>query len=117
MLDTMTWEQWKGALGPKVQDTKNLDDLFAGPDVDLFIVLSSVTSVVGNMGQSNYTAGGTQSEAAVVEALRERLADSLALVPLGIETGVPLSTYGVDSLVAVELRNWLGTNLLKSDQA
>lgn len=54
------------------------------------------------------------SEAAyevLVDALRMRLADTFVLAPSDIEPGVPLTTYRLDSLVAVELCNWLGANV------
>jgi acyl carrier protein len=43
---------------------------------------------------------------AVKEALARKLATTLSVPPSDIEMGRPLSDYGVDSLVAVELRNW-----------
>lgn len=44
----------------------------------------------------------------VVHALAKRLARSLSTSPNDIDVGRPLFDYGVDSLVAVELRNWVG---------
>lgn len=45
-------------LGPKVETTLNLDEAFQDPDspLDFFIMLSSLASVIGNAGQSNYNA-------------------------------------------------------------
>lgn len=44
--------------------------------------------------------------AAVNEALLRKLASALALSREDLDPDTPLHTYGVDSLVAVELRNW-----------
>ncbi|KAI9148331.1 Highly reducing polyketide synthase azaB [Paramyrothecium foliicola] len=44
--------------------------------------------------------------AAVNEALLRKLASTLALTREELDPDTPLHTYGVDSLVAVELRNW-----------
>ncbi|KAH7305246.1 hypothetical protein B0I35DRAFT_362380 [Stachybotrys elegans] len=41
------------------------------------------------------------------EAIRRRLADVMNLDPENIELSRPVHAYGVDSLVAVELRNWI----------
>lgn len=42
----------------------------------------------------------------VRRALADKLARAMLMAPGDIEPGKPLSAYGVDSLVAVELRNW-----------
>lgn len=47
--------------------------------------------------------------AVVVEALRHKLARALALALDDMNVDDPLADYGVDSLVAVELRNWVRT--------
>ena len=45
---------------------------------------------------------------AVTEALREKLARALGIGAEDVETsGRPVAEYGVDSLMAVELRNWM----------
>lgn len=44
----------------------------------------------------------------VLEALSKRLARTLSIKPEDIDTRQALHAYGVDSLIAVELRNWLG---------
>ncbi|ORX94601.1 hypothetical protein BCR34DRAFT_608222 [Clohesyomyces aquaticus] len=44
----------------------------------------------------------------VVQALAKKLARSLSKDPDDLDIGKPLFEYGVDSLVAVELRNWIG---------
>ncbi|KAL7951497.1 short chain dehydrogenase domain-containing protein [Trichoderma barbatum] len=55
------------------------------------------------------TSAQTMQEAAsaIAEAIASKLADIFRMDVSEIDTGLPLSQYGVDSLVAVELRNWL----------
>jgi amino acid adenylation domain-containing protein len=54
---SMTAEDFKVVLQPKVQGSQNLDDLFhADRSLDFFVFFASGTSVVGNAGQSNYSA-------------------------------------------------------------
>ncbi|KAF2999633.1 t1pks [Neopestalotiopsis sp. 37M] len=50
----------------------------------------------------------------MVEGLTLRLADMFVLSPSDIQQNQPLSALGVDSLVAVELRNWLSANVTPS---
>ncbi|KAG8669365.1 hypothetical protein FPOAC1_008759 [Fusarium poae] len=53
----MTVDEWKIPLQPKIFGTINLDKYFASPDLDFFVALSSIVSVIGKSGQSNYAAG------------------------------------------------------------
>ncbi|KAL6895004.1 polyketide synthase [Trichoderma evansii] len=48
----------------------------------------------------------------LVEALKERLADVFAMSASEVDAEMPLTAYGVDSLVAGELRNWLVLNVV-----
>ena len=63
-------------------------------------------------GTTNYaellSAAGSIDEAAqiVIKGLTERLAKALRVPAETIDTKKPLHQYGVDSLLAVELRNW-----------
>ncbi len=45
------------------------------------------------------------------EALRSKLTRMLGVESGSIDVGRPLHTYGVDSLVAIELRNWFGKTM------
>lgn len=49
----------------------------------------------------------TESLRCVAEALAARLAVIFNIAVEAVDLGVPMSAHGVDSLVAVELRNWL----------
>jgi aryl carrier-like protein len=53
----MTVDEWKQPLQPKIVGTINLDKYFANSDLAFFVALSSIVSVIGKSGQSNYAAG------------------------------------------------------------
>lgn len=53
LLEDMTLEQWCKVTAPKIQGTWNLHKLLAD-DMDFFIMLSSVVSMVGTVGAGNY---------------------------------------------------------------
>jgi hypothetical protein len=57
----MTFEQWQAALHPKHAATWNLHNQL--PNLDFFIMLSSVAGVAGNIGQANYAAGSAFQDA------------------------------------------------------
>lgn len=56
----MSGEDYRAAVRPKVQATRNLHELLP-KDLDFFVCLSSIGGVVGSRGQSNYNAGRTTS--------------------------------------------------------
>jgi acyl carrier protein len=57
----MTLTQWEQTSRSKVESSWNLHTLL--PTLDFFILLSSVSGVIGNLGQSNYAAGCTFQDA------------------------------------------------------
>lgn len=48
----------------------------------------------------------------ICDAMVEKLAKLMMVPSADIDPGKPLSTYGVDSLVAVEVRNWMAKEML-----
>ncbi|KAI1811935.1 ketoacyl-synt-domain-containing protein [Poronia punctata] len=58
----MSHSQWTTAFEPKVRGTWNLH-VAVPPDVDFFVMLSSVVAVIGNVSQANYAAGNTYMDA------------------------------------------------------
>ncbi|KAI0594688.1 polyketide synthase PksD [Biscogniauxia sp. FL1348] len=55
-FDNLTYTQWEQTVRSKVQTSWNLHTLLPA-DLDFFILLSSISGVIGNPGQSNYAAG------------------------------------------------------------
>ncbi len=56
MISDQTWESFSSVLEAKVQGTVNLHNTFKSEPLEFFIMLSSITSITGNIGQSNYAA-------------------------------------------------------------
>ncbi|KAM3534572.1 hypothetical protein MY4038_002122 [Beauveria bassiana] len=50
----LSFEQMMRALGPKVDGSRYLDELFAQDSLDFFILYSSLVSIAGNTGQIAY---------------------------------------------------------------
>jgi len=61
-VSNMTHAQWQTTLGPKVTGTLNLQSVFDN-ELDFFILLSSVSGIIGSHGQGNYSAGSTFQDA------------------------------------------------------
>ncbi|KFY24016.1 hypothetical protein V491_02322 [Pseudogymnoascus sp. VKM F-3775] len=61
VLERMTFEQWQHGVQSKVAGSMNLHRHL--PNLSFFIMLSSLTGVVGHTSQANYTAGNTFQDA------------------------------------------------------
>ena len=55
LLQGQTWERFEKVITPKVNGAWNLHQLTKDIDLDFFILFSSVASLIGSPGQSNYT--------------------------------------------------------------
>lgn len=62
IFENMDYESWIAATRPKIQGSWNLHNLMP-KDLEFFIMLSSVTAIIGNRGQANYCAGNTFQDA------------------------------------------------------
>lgn len=63
----MTFEQWQAASVPKIQGTWNLHQTFLErkQPLDFFLLFSSLSGIVGQIGQANYAAANTFLDAFV----------------------------------------------------
>ena len=57
----MSYESLEKVLKPKIDGSKNLDEVFLSNELDFFIMFSSLSAVVGNPGQANYAAANMVS--------------------------------------------------------
>ena len=57
LFQNMDLSTWETAIKPKIDGSRYLDELFYAQDLEFFVMFSSAASVVGNAGQSNYSAG------------------------------------------------------------
>lgn len=64
----MSFEDWTTTVSSKVDSSWNLHTLLP-QNLDFFILLSSISGVVGNIGQSNYAAGNTFQDALCLHRL------------------------------------------------
>lgn len=62
IIEHMTFTQWKRALAPKLDGTRNITDALGG-NLDFLVVLSSLCGVWGNPSQANYAAGNAYQDA------------------------------------------------------
>lgn len=86
MFADMSFATLSNVLGPKIQGTSNLDKLFSKDSLDFFMLFSSLASVVGNRGQSNYGAANMFMTSLAAQRRKRRLAASV--IDIGMILGI-----------------------------
>ena len=86
LFSDMTVEHLNMVLGPKVTGTANLDEVFSTPTLDFFVLFSSLASIVGNRGQSNYGAANLFMTSLAAQRKRKGLAGSV--LDIGMVLGI-----------------------------
>ncbi len=91
-LSTMT-----DVLKPKVDGSKHLDELFSQDTLDFFILFSSMSSVVGNSGQSNYIAANMYMTSLAFQRKKRGLAGSVIDISSLVGIGYVEHSEAVDA--------------------
>ncbi|KAL4936458.1 hypothetical protein BDV06DRAFT_233408 [Aspergillus oleicola] len=86
MFSSMSLETLTKVLGPKVDGSRYLDELFGSQPLDFFVFFSSTASVVGNRGQSNYAAANLYMVGLANNRRKRGLAASV--IDIGMVLGV-----------------------------
>lgn len=75
----MTPEQWNDTVAPKIQGSWNLHRLLP-PNMDFFILLSSLCGIFGGVGQSNYSYGSAYQD----ELAKYRITQGLPAISIDL---------------------------------
>ncbi|NJK56232.1 MAG: alpha/beta fold hydrolase [Pleurocapsa sp. SU_5_0] len=71
LLENQTWEKFQQVIAPKVVGAWNLHQATQDLELDFFVLFSSVASLIGSPGQSNYTVANAGLDA--IARYRHRL--------------------------------------------
>jgi SAM-dependent methyltransferase/NAD(P)-dependent dehydrogenase (short-subunit alcohol dehydrogenase family) len=85
LFHQIPWEDFATVLAPKVAGSKNLDELLGDEQLEFFICFSSVTSIVGSIGQSAYAAANHYMASLIRRRIQRGLSGSI--VHIGVLTG------------------------------
>jgi aryl carrier-like protein len=81
----MTLQQWRSTLRPKVQGSLNLHKVLS-KDLDFFVMLSSLSGIIGASGLSNYAFGCAYQDA--LARYKIGIGQAAISIDLGIVDGV-----------------------------
>ncbi|PGH26935.1 hypothetical protein AJ80_01317 [Polytolypa hystricis UAMH7299] len=100
IYENMTHEQWVGVIRPKIQGSWLLHKLLPR-DMQFFVMLSSISGVLGNRSQANYATGNAYQDA--LAAYRRKNGLPAVSVDLGLMLGIGLIA---ERGGATNLRKW-----------
>lgn len=83
LLRTKTWDDFAQVFAVKADGARNLDEATGTLPLDFFVLFSSISSLFGNVGQTDYSAGNRFLDAFAAQRRR--------LVECGERSGVSLS--------------------------
>ncbi|KAF2182988.1 beta-ketoacyl synthase domain-containing protein [Zopfia rhizophila CBS 207.26] len=83
----MTYDQIMAVLRPKVHGSVYLDRIFTDQQLDFFVFFSSMTGVIGNIGQANYTAANLFMCSLAAQRRKRGLAASVINIGVIISVG------------------------------
>ncbi|KAJ5928233.1 hypothetical protein N7466_007189 [Penicillium verhagenii] len=98
LFANMSFEQFSRVTKPKVLGTQLLDEAFHSTDLEFFIVASSISSVIGWSGQSNYSAANEFMTSLVNKRRKRGVAGSTMNIPavLGVGYAAHSETFDFD---------------------
>ena len=113
LFSKMSTEKMAQVLGPKIDGSNNVDELFHNEELDFFVLFSSASCIVGNVGQSNYSAANGYINSLVRQRRKRGLAAST--FDIGQVAGIGyIETSGqvvMDQLASLGLRPLSETDL------
>ncbi|KAM0794178.1 putative polyketide synthase [Usnea florida] len=101
IFENMTIDKWSSATRPKITGTWNLHTHMPR-DLDFFIILSSMSGIIGNTAQANYCAGNTYEDAIAYHRHKQ----GLAATTLNVGLVTDASHFTDDSTVEDYLRRY-----------
>ncbi len=101
IFEYMTFEKWLGATQPKIKGTWNLHQHLPD-DLDFFVILSSMSGIIGNAAQANYSAGNTYEDAVA----HYRNARGLRATTLNVGLVADASHFTADSTIEDYLKRY-----------
>lgn len=106
MFDGMSLEDWHAVSRPKVQGTWNLHEatISRNIELDLFLLFSSLSGIVGQTGQANYAAANTFLDSFV--QYRASMGLACSAIDLGAMDGVGYLSKNQDLLRKMQGTGW-----------
>ncbi|MDJ0730271.1 MAG: amino acid adenylation domain-containing protein [Crocosphaera sp.] len=100
IIDNLSWKQFAKVLAPKMQGSWNLHCLSAELDLDFFVLFSSIASLLGSAGHSNYVAANSFLD--TLAAYRQAQGLSGLSINWGVWSNIGLASRNLQVLERLE---------------
>ncbi|KAF9873135.1 hypothetical protein CkaCkLH20_09298 [Colletotrichum karsti] len=114
IFENMTYDQWQKSTRPKIRGTMNLHN-YMPKDMEFFILLSSITCVIGNAAQSNYAAGNTFEDAFAHYRRSQSLATTAIDVGLVTDSAHFTGDFDMDAYLQMYEHRWDGLQTTQAE--
>lgn len=97
MFENMKYENFGAAVNPKMTGAMNLHKALGDTPLDFFVMTSSISAVLGNPGQTNYSAGNSFLDALAWYRNRHGLVASSIALPMVLDVGVVAENENIET--------------------
>jgi hypothetical protein len=97
MFEQMNYASFTAAITPKVRGALSLHKALGSARLDFFVMTSSVSAVLGNMGQSNYSAANSFLDSLARQRTAAGLAATSLALPMVLDVGVVAEDDGIEA--------------------
>ncbi|KAI1742845.1 hypothetical protein F4680DRAFT_27616 [Xylaria scruposa] len=99
MFEQMTHQLWVDCVKPKAQGALSLHKALesAGIDPDFFVMTSSISALLGNTGQANYSAANSALDALARQRRAAGRAASSLVLPMVLDVGVVADNDSIEA--------------------
>ncbi len=97
MFENMTCEKFAAAVNPKMMGALNLHKALGDTPLDFFVMTSSISAVLGNPGQTNYSAGNSFLDTLAWYRNQHRLVASSLALPMVLDVGVVAENENIET--------------------
>ena len=97
MFENMSCEKFAAAVNPKVSGAISLHKALKDTPLDFFVMTSSISAVLGNPGQTNYSAGNSFLDALAWHRNQNGLVASSIALPMVLDVGVVAENENIET--------------------
>ena len=97
MFEQMDHASFVSSLNAKAQSALNLDNALQGLELDFFVMTSSISALLGNTGQSNYSAANSILDSLAHSRRASGLTATSLVLPMVLDVGVVAENEAIET--------------------
>ncbi|MCJ1356960.1 MAG: hypothetical protein MMC33_006956 [Icmadophila ericetorum] len=100
IFEQMDYLSFADCVNPKAQGALSLHNALQGLDLDFFVMTSSISALLGNTGQSNYSAANSVLDALALQRSVNHLAGTSLVLPMVLDVGLVAENEAIEISLA-----------------